>query len=173
MEAGGSQTVAIDELIDAWFGPEQDVAAQPGGAQPAFADNQLAQLDVPPVCEDKGAATSPTVVPTPGSSTCWGAVMAGTTDNCIEGFQSGQNHFKNKFCSRCRDRMNVPITRVRALTPELAAALNISYKKTAGFWKEAPPACGGGLMRVVNNTSSCLGPWLAIYKEAPPSLAES
>ena len=40
-----------------------------------------------------------------------------------------------------------------------------------GFWKVAPANCGGGRMRLVNNTQHCTGPWLAIYEEEAPALS--
>ena len=35
-----------------------------------------------------------------------------------------------------------------------------------GFWKRADD--GGGYMRFANHTKCCQGPWLAIYRDAPP-----
>ena len=39
---------------------------------------------------------------------CWGAELMGTAVHCTLGFVSGKAHFKNKFCARCRQGINVP-----------------------------------------------------------------
>ena len=101
---------------------------------------------------------------------CWGAVLSGTHAKCTPGFQIGAGHFKNKFCGRCTRGVEVPLSRVRACTTELAAALSVSSKQQPGFWKASPAAYGGVRMRLVNNTMQCLGPWLACYEGTPPAL---
>ena len=55
---------------------------------------------------------------------CWGAVLKGDSSCCTPGFCSGKAHFKNKFCSACREGIDVPATRVRALTPEMQVRPN-------------------------------------------------
>ena len=40
----------------------------------------------------------------------------------------------------------------------------------AGFWKQAPDALGGGDVRITNNTITCDGPWLIVYRDLPPDL---
>ena len=72
-----------------------------------------------------------------------------------------------QFCYRCRNLLRVPISRLRAITPQLAAAMSITTKMCAGFWKDAPPAIGGPRFRILNNTMMCTGPWIACF-EAPP-----
>jgi hypothetical protein len=108
------------------------------------------------------------------SLVCWGAQVTGSDANCEPGFEGGRNHFKNKFCARCRMSLSVPVDRVRALTPELAAKFSSSYGHTSGFWKPSPPFYEPHYQRfikVVNNTMPCGGPWILLCKEAsPPNL---
>lgn len=99
---------------------------------------------------------------------CWGAELTGDSSRCTPGFEPGHAHFKNKFCAACRNCVEVPAERVRALTPELQPMLTNNLR--AGFWKSASQLIGGGLVRVVNNTNACEGPYLAVYREPPPPL---
>ena len=86
---------------------------------------------------------------------------------CAADFRSGKAHFKNKFCPRCRDDgLEVPCTRIRALTIEQRQ--NVFNSLQSGFWKRAPHTMGGREVRVVNNTITCDGPWLAVFRDAPP-----
>ena len=104
------------------------------------------------------------------SAQCWGAaIKAGDGTKCTAGFVSGKAHFKNKFCAACRDCVDVPAWRTRALTEELKAHC-VSNSLSAGFWKRAPADLGGGEFRLVNNTITCNGPWLVIFREEPPDL---
>lgn len=64
----------------------------------------------------------------------------------------------------------MPVDRMRAVTPELAAVMSISTKRCAGFWKDAPPAIGGPRFRIINNTIVCTGPWLACFEDPPADL---
>ena len=57
--------------------------------------------------------------------------------------------------------------RVRALTADMQARYT-SNSLTAGFWKVAPAALGGGSFRLMNNTITCDGPWLVVYEGEPP-----
>ena len=66
--------------------------------------------------------------------------------------------------------MAVPAARVRALTDEMRV-IYASNSLSAGFWKWAPLELGGGEFRLVNNTITCEGPWLVIFRETPPSIA--
>ena len=101
---------------------------------------------------------------------CWGAAIANHDGSrCTPGFTSGKAHFKNKFCAACRETLDVPAWRVRALTEEMRA-LYMSNSLSAGVWKRAPVELGGGEFRLVNNTITCDGPWLVIYREEPPDL---
>jgi len=120
----------------------------------------------------------PTTLPSPpppaeacddadGSSTsCWGGLLKDDTSDCVPGFQSGKAHFKNKFCAHCRKGITVPSCRVRALTPDLRS-LYQNYLR-AGFWKQSPAAIGGGQVRIANNTITCDGPWLVVYRRDCP-----
>lgn len=88
---------------------------------------------------------------------CWGAEIS-CVDMCTHGFESGKNHFKNKFCPKCKNEgLEVPAWRVRALTEEMKEALS-SNSLSAGFWKVAPASLGGGEFRLVNNTATASGP---------------
>ena len=101
---------------------------------------------------------------------CWGAVLQGSSgESCTQSFVIGSGHFKNKFCPACRAGMDVPVSRIRALTPELAQALGGS-KQSSGFWKAGPTSMGGGHLRVINNTKACREPYLVCYADEPPAL---
>mmetsp|Transcript_52157 Transcript_52157/g.135257 ORF Transcript_52157/g.135257 Transcript_52157/m.135257 type:complete len:939 (+) Transcript_52157:82-2898(+) len=102
------------------------------------------------------------------SAACWGANLKGSPATCTPGFVSGKAHFKNKFCHACREGLAIPAARVRALTPEMRSLYTNSLR--AGFWKLACPSIGGGEVRIANNTITCDGPWLVIYKGLPPDL---
>ena len=102
--------------------------------------------------------------------TCWGGQLRGDLDACSPDFSCGKRHFKNKFCPACRrSGLTVPATHVRALTPLLQEELG--NRPAEGFWKDATHSVFRGVVRVVNNTSGCLGPWLVVYRDrAPPDL---
>lgn len=97
---------------------------------------------------------------------CWGAALKGCSAGCKPNFTSGKNHFKNKFCDRCREGIDVPAARVRALTNEQAD--QVFNNLASGFWKRAPASMGGCMVRVANQTHSCIGPVLCVFKDAPP-----
>ncbi|KAL1526452.1 hypothetical protein AB1Y20_015163 [Prymnesium parvum] len=99
---------------------------------------------------------------------CWGAQLKGDTHGCTPGFVAGRGHLKNKFCPRCSLGIDVPAYRVCAWTPELKLQLANDHRE--GFWSPAPAASGGGDFRVVNNTISCTGPELILYRVMPPDL---
>jgi len=102
------------------------------------------------------------------ASTCWGAsILDNDGRNCTPGFTSGTAHFKNKFCHSCRLLIEVPETRVRALKDDMKKLYANSLRE--GFWKRAPKELGGGECRLANNTITCDGPWLVIYRERPPN----
>ena len=96
---------------------------------------------------------------------CWGAELRGGA-GCTPRFVPGKLHFKNKFCDECRTCILVPLAHVRALSRE--QAVYFVNKRSEGFWNRAPANLGGGAYRIVNNTAGCVGPWLAIFREAPP-----
>merc|ERR1719163_1024505 len=99
---------------------------------------------------------------------CWGAMLKGDESCCTAGFASGKAHFKNKFCAACREGIDVPAERVRALRPEHRVLFANTLR--AGFWKRAADSIGGGEVRLANNTITCDGPWLVVYRERPPDL---
>tara|TARA_B110001452_G_scaffold253943_1_gene245078 strand:+ start:2424 stop:3224 length:801 start_codon:yes stop_codon:yes gene_type:complete len=97
---------------------------------------------------------------------CWGAEAVGSSVMCVAGFKSGKGHFKNKFCSTCRNGIDLPAARVRGLT---AVQQQVAHNSlTSGFWKRSPAAWGGGDVRIVNQTLACDAPGLAIFREPPP-----
>jgi len=99
-------------------------------------------------------------------SPCWGGLLRDDLESCVAGFTTGKAHFKNKFCQNCRKTLTVPASRVRALTPELKTCFS-NYLR-AGFWKTASEAIGGGEVRIANNTITCDGPWLVVYRKGTP-----
>ena len=73
---------------------------------------------------------------------CWGAVLQGNAGlMCSPDFSIGTAHFKNKFCANCRAGMDVPLSRIRAVTPDLAEALGAG-RPSSGFWKPGPAQLG-------------------------------
>ena len=126
---------------------------------------------------------------------CWGGLLKDDRSECEAGFVTGKAHFKNKFCSRCRHSLAVPASRVRALTPEIQSyyqnhlragvrARSLGRARPAlyppvwptlltpraplpspQFWKHASPSIGGGEVRIANNTITCDGPWLVVYRK--------
>jgi len=98
-----------------------------------------------------------------GPSPCWGGMLKGDASCCTAGFTSGKAHFKNKFCANCRKGIEVPLSRVRAVHPDVRTLYANSLR--AGFWKRSAPALGGGEVRIANNTITCDGPWLVVYRE--------
>ena len=175
MDLSNGTLMPVEELIDTFFGPSDGSA----GLQSDYLQAGGVPVAEDHVCQDThGAALSASapLIDQGSSSTqvdklCWGAQLTGSSANCTAGFTVGHAHFKNKFCAACRQKIELPVARLRALTPELGAAFSLTYKTTAGFWKEAPPACGGGLMRIVNHTMTCQGPWVIICKDTPAPLA--
>ena len=102
-------------------------------------------------------------------SRCWGAELKGDGGvGCTPGFESGKAHFKNKFCSKCRQCVEIPSQRARAMPEEMKPLFTNSLRQ--GFWKLAPASLGGGDVRIANNTITCDGPWLIVYRELPPDL---
>jgi len=98
---------------------------------------------------------------------CWGGMLRGNASSCTPGFAAGKQHFKNKFCEACRKGIDVPASRVRAIYPAAPQAL-VANSLRAGFWKRSAAALGGVEVRIANNTITCDGPWLVLYRETPP-----
>ena len=86
------------------------------------------------------------------------------------GVHGGCRAAQNKFCPNCRESIELPTDRVRALTTEMRT-LYQANSLSAGFWKRAPEELGGGDFRVVNNTMGCTGPAIVVFRCAPPDLA--
>lgn len=135
--------------------------AQPAAALLPPNDSQLmCQTASPPTDEsDDGSGQSP----------CWGGMLKGDAGaGCDPSFTSGKAHFKNKFCMNCRRGIEVPVARVRAVHPEGHQALYANSLRP-GFWKYSSQALGGGEVRIANNTITCDGPWLVVYRKEAPS----
>ena len=122
-----------------------------------------------PPPQQHGLRIAPPRPPETPLNRCWGAELkGGDATTCQPGFQCGKVHFKNKFCSCCRAGIDVPASRIRPLSPELQIAF--ANSQSEGFWKTGPSHLGGGMLRIINNTAACVGPWLAIYRSEPPAL---
>ena len=99
-----------------------------------------------------------TLLDSMGDSGCWGMQLSGR--ECTPGFQVGQGHFKNKFCTHCRQHgLSIAARRVRLATPALFKNTNGRSAWTAGS-------------RVVNQTAKCIGPSAIIFKEEVPDELE-
>ena len=85
-------------------------------------------------------------------TTCWGALTKGHTRGCEAGFVIGKAHFKNKFCARCRERIDMPLHSIRALTPGLREAYTNPLSE--GFWKRAPPTHWAVVLSALSTTPS-------------------
>mmetsp|Transcript_60847 Transcript_60847/g.166789 ORF Transcript_60847/g.166789 Transcript_60847/m.166789 type:complete len:706 (+) Transcript_60847:52-2169(+) len=98
---------------------------------------------------------------------CWGAQLMGNATQCTPEFEGGSNHFKNKFCQTCIRGIGLPVSRIRALSPEIE--LEFTNKKSAGFWKSAPIGHTKAEYRILNNTLDCVGPKLVVFRRTPPN----
>ena len=128
--------------------------------------NELFDGDVSPGSDVSCSCSSAGL---PLGAPCWGAVLKGDGGlGCTAGFVSGKVHFKSKFCAKCVEAIDIPASRVRAMRPEMQGLFANSQR--AGFWKTAPESLGGGEVRIANNTITCDGPWLIVYREQPPDL---
>uniref|UniRef100_A0A7S2MJW5 Uncharacterized protein n=1 Tax=Haptolina brevifila TaxID=156173 RepID=A0A7S2MJW5_9EUKA len=98
---------------------------------------------------------------------CWGALLKNdlTGSDCLR-MRSGKGAFKNKFCELCSEGIDVPVDRVRILGPGLYEYFPNS--RATGLWKVAHDNVGGGRFRLANNTIQCDGPWVILYRDAPP-----
>ena len=98
---------------------------------------------------------------------CWGGqLQLDGGVSCTPGFIP-KLLFKSKFCVNCRrDGILVPLSRVRALSPELAACF--VNKRSEGFWNSAPENMGGGQYRIFNNIAGSTGPGIAVFRDQPP-----
>ena len=101
------------------------------------------------------------------SPRCWGSLLTGG-HTCCPGFTPGKLHFKNKYCDNCRNCIMVPTAQIRALSTEQAE--EATNRRSEGFWNQAPASMGGGLYRIINNTVTCSGPWLALFHGQPPPI---
>ena len=59
----------------------------------------------------------------------------------------------------------MPACQVRALTEEMKSVFGAGNSLSLGFWKKAPVTLGACAFRIVNNTHTCDGPWLAIFRD--------
>jgi hypothetical protein len=138
--------------------------------QPSMVEPSLMAMAMAyPPPQQHGLRIAPPRPPETPLNRCWGAELkGGDATTCQPGFQCGKVHFKNKFCSCCRAGIDVPASRIRPLSPELQIAF--ANSQSEGFWKTGPSHLGGGMLRIINNTAACVGPWLAIYRSEPPAL---
>jgi hypothetical protein len=66
--------------------------------------------------------------------------------------------------------MFVPATRARVLTDEMAFVLG--NRRSSGVWSKSSPELGRFEYRIVNNTHSCFGSRLIVFKTTPPRKLE-
>jgi hypothetical protein len=138
-----------------------------GASHPALPMQQCVQASVPPAAVLMRAAAETEAEESATAGACWGGMLKRDCTACSPGFESGKAHFKNKFCANCRKGIAVDASRVRALTSEMHTMYGNSLR--AGFWKKASASIGGGEVRIANNTITCDGPWLVVYRDLPPS----
>jgi len=120
------------------------------------------------------ATTVAPVVTTTVDVKCWGRSLqrlAGQEESvCDTSFFPRSSHMKNKFCNRCLEGQPVPITHIRALTPEIEPLFS-KNATTTGFWTWGTDFQGGLLRyRLINQTMRCKAPRLAIFAEPDPPL---
>ena len=86
---------------------------------------------------------------------CWGAQICGHERGCDPEFAASGQHFKDKFCARCRNGIPVEARFCGALTrgsPADSELLELfGHIKGVGFWKELYQAGRTGAI-----TSACL-----------------
>ena len=99
---------------------------------------------------------------------CWGGILKKDGSCCEPGFTIGKVHFKNKFCGHCCEGIELPLAHIRALPKDLQPYF--SNPHSVGFWGTAAASVGGGEVRLINQTNSCDGPMLVIYRHEPPTL---
>lgn len=161
------EMLEIGDLIDGLLDPlhEGQHSAGSSWAEEASSVGDSSQASSPQRLE--GAQSNAAAAST---SICWGAVLKGDGGASCElsGFASGKMHFKSKFCAACIESIEIPASRVRAMRPEMQGLFANSQR--AGFWKTAPDSLGGGEVRIANNTITCDGPWLIVYRDLPPEL---
>ena len=140
------------------------------------------RISVEGSAEKDGAATSPwpteassshePSVSTGGSSRCWGHIIKALggkhDDSCEPGFVLGKQHFKTKFCAACRQGLAVPADHVRILTPALEAAF-CSNEHKVGLWSRFDRDGLCVEFRLANQTLTCCGPKMVIFKAPPPA----
>ena len=107
--------VDLDWIIDS-LGPGSQPYAT-GQLPHASSSGQLS--DHQAVIKTDLAAEPMRVDASDGGERCWGAEASGDSSCCVRGFKPGKAHFKNKFCPNCTDGFNIPLARVRALTPSV------------------------------------------------------
>jgi len=123
--------------------------------------------------EEQGSPSQPRPV-----MQCWGHELKvlqghpGSHPLCEPCISPRSTHLKNKFCTRCQQEgLLVPVTHIRALTPELEKMFN-GNSTTAGFW-----AWGLDMSdilmryRLINQTMRCKAPRLAVFSEPAPQLS--
>ena len=114
-----------DDLIDLdWIIDSLGLGSQPdhtGQLPHASSSGQLS--DHQAVIETELAAEPMRVDASDGGERCWGAEASGDSC-CVRGFKPGKAHLKNKFCPNCINGFDLPLARVRALTPSVLAFIS-------------------------------------------------
>ena len=130
--AQSDDRVDIDWLIDSLDHTQPNSANDRPSAQTDVAQGDVAQamkVEVRPV--DRPDMPD-------GTERCWGAEACGGTTVCIQGFRPGKAHFKNKFCSNCVNGIDLPLHRVRAITPSLMSFISNTNSRLV----HSSPSCG-------------------------------
>ena len=97
-------------------------------------------------------------------ASCWGGLLKGSMGSCTPGFVHGKGHFKNKLCPACRrDGLCIPSSRVRAIPGHMRTAFSNSSGQ--GLWSTIRDFQVA--FRVINQTLSCHGPWLVVFRGTP------
>ena len=97
-------------------------------------------------------------------ASCWGGLLVGPMSLCTPGFVHGKGHFKNKLCPACRrDGLSIPSSRVRAIPAHMRTAFSNSSGQ--GLWSTIRDFQVA--FRVINQTLSCHGPWLVVFRGTP------
>ena len=88
---------------------------------------------------------------------CWGAELSGSV--CTPSFAPGLGHFKNKFCTLCREQgIAIPAGRICMITLPMSNQFSNTNGRTV--WTEGA--------RLVNQTAKCTGSSVLIFKDKVP-----
>jgi len=131
-------------------------ASRPYGRYPSEESDCAGPADVHRTCE---VTDQPCAKQQETTAVCWGSQIAADSTKCCLGFVPGKAHFKNKFCSQCREHgIQIPADRLM-LANKFTMKSNDSKP---GFWSYAE---GVGSFRLINQTDGCRGPTVILLKE--------